>query len=130
MKISQRRCIPLIAALIVCYVAAWGNALAGEARFFESLSDIPLMEGLSENTSEAYLFDKPEGRIAGTAAYGKGISPGMAENYYRQALPQFGWKPGTNDGNTLVFRRDGEELRLEAIEQQSTLSLHITVNPL
>jgi hypothetical protein len=117
-------------SVLTLLVLACGSACAGEARFFEGLDDIPLMEGFAQSPGDAYLFDKPEGRIAGVEAQGPGIARAAAEEYYRRALPQFGWKPkGVEDGG-FVFRREKEELRLEVTDGPDGARLHIVVSPL
>ena len=61
--------------------------------FFETLPDIPLMDGLVEVEEEAFSFDKPEGRIlVGAAFVDKRIDEESLLTYYQQSLPQFGWR--------------------------------------
>lgn len=120
-----------LGSLILLLIAAVSSsAWCGEIRFFEGLGDIPLMEGFEQEPSEAYLFDKPEGRIAGVVAQGRGLGRDAVLDYYRRALPQFGWDlQSTKDGG-LTFRREREELHLDVIsDQEGALSLRIRVNP-
>lgn len=125
------RNIALIAAFLFYTALALTGGTAGAAglRFFEGLPDVPLMEGLRESPAEAYMFDKPEGRIAGAAAYGKSVSPQAALDYYRQTLPQFGWELRKSKGPVLLFRREDETLQLETGEEPEGASLHITISP-
>lgn len=104
-----------------------GAASAETARFFTTLPDIPLMEGLEELSDQASIFDKPEGRIADVWAVGRGVTRAEVESYYRQSLPQFGWKPKGREG--LLFHREGEELRLGVAQQSGRTSLHILLSP-
>lgn len=105
-----------------------GLSIAGEpVRFFQGLPDIPLMEGLTEVEEEAYIFDKPEGRIAQASATGNGLSKNAIELYYRQSLPQFGWIPLQSGMN--AFERKEEILRLETAEGGEDITLRVLIGP-
>lgn len=102
--------------------------IAGEpVRFFQELPDIPLMEGLSEVEEEAYMFDKPEGRIAQASARGDNLTKEAVTLYYRQSLPQFGWNPVKSQPGT--FEREGEELHLEIDNTGKAVRLRILIGP-
>ncbi|MCD8498390.1 MAG: hypothetical protein LRZ85_10205 [Alphaproteobacteria bacterium] len=115
------------ALTIILFVSALPALAQNTARFFESLPDIPLMEGLTELPSESSLFDKPEGRIAEVTAAGSDITFEAVTVYYKQSLPQFGWQLVKTD--PLLFKRDNEELRLEVIPHGGQTNLRILISP-
>lgn len=90
-----------LAALLL--PAAW----AGDA-FFEGIDDLPLMPGLSERAAERATFDTPSGRIVALGAEGA-VSRGAVLRFYRETLPQLGWRPLAGD----AFTRNGEKLQIE-----------------
>ncbi len=102
-----------VAALLLWPAAAWAQVQAvspPNTRFFSSLSDVPLMRGLSEVPARDADFDKPEGRIVETSAVaGKGIEGTAIAAFYDTVLPQLGWTR-TGEG---VFIRQNEILTLK-----------------
>lgn len=112
-------------------VVVWGVAfqpLCGLAspQFFASLSDVPLMPGLVELSDQGYVFDKPQGRIGESLAYGTGMSPADIRLYYQESLPQFGWKSLPDN----VYVRDGEEIRLEVERSDEQNLVKISIRPI
>ncbi|MFK7839782.1 MAG: hypothetical protein AB8B83_05570 [Bdellovibrionales bacterium] len=98
--------------------------------FFSTLPDIPLMDGLEEINDQAFVFDKPQGRIlVGMASIDSKISDSQAEHYYARVLPQFGWQ---KMGDKL-YARQNEMLTLEFVEydlqNRFEKALKITVTP-
>jgi hypothetical protein len=80
-----------------------------EQQFFQTLNDIPLMPGLYEMLEESVVFDKPEGRIAESAAASEDLAAQEIHAFYQQALPQLGW----NQAGENRFVRQGESLTLK-----------------
>ena len=103
MKILQQ--VLFIFALVVFYTP---SLAADSVRFFESIQDLPLMNGLSERAEDTVVFDKPGGRVIESIAEIHGVSNESVQQYYAAALPQFGWQsPGQNR-----FVRGNESLEL------------------
>lgn len=107
--------------------AGAGVSTEAAPRFFEHMDDIPIMPGLVEVADQGYVFDKPQGRIGESFAYGRGISAEDVRAYYEASLPQFGWVPAPG----LSFSRGGEvvTLSVEAAGNQEggqVLSVRIT----
>lgn len=77
-------------------------------RFFSSIPDLPIMEGLEENEDEAVIFEKSEGRIVTQYAEVTGHNMTRAEifGFYTKTLPHLGWKQA-GDGK---FLRENERL--------------------
>lgn len=114
--------------IAVCLFLASASLLwaAEPARFFESLPDIPLMEGLEEAEGSGYLFDKAQGRIAGGVAQGA-VEVSAIRAYYKGVLPQFGWV--LEDEKDLVFRREGEELRVQIRPSDPGAEVQMDIQP-
>lgn len=74
--------------------------------FFTALSDIPAMNGLIELDDYTLVFDKPEGRIIEMVARLDGQTIAGVRNYYRNALPELGWRRVSEDRYT----RSGENM--------------------
>lgn len=108
----------LLCSLLLCPVAVSGSVYAqsgdglsgldGEATFFSSLEDIPLMPGLSELPGQGMVFDKPEGRIVEALALTEGIPHKDILVYYGGTLPQLGWGRVSDTR----FFREGEVLEI------------------
>lgn len=84
------------------------NALKAETRFFESLYDVPIMQGLSEIPDMSLSFDKPSGRIAQAGAVGEDVPKSKIEDFYQISLSQLGWRLV----NPNIYRREREELQI------------------
>lgn len=87
------------------------------ASYLEALPDLPLMAGVTEVSEQGVLFDTPGGRLVEALA-GGAVGAAEVVNFYRLSLPQLGWREdlerkSKGDKKNLVFRRDGEILRIE-----------------
>lgn len=113
----------ILAGAFLLAILAAGSPLAAEG-YFSGIPDLPVMPGLAEDVAAGVVFDKPAGRIVGMVATG-GISRARVLDYYRDALPQLGWKPAGESR----FRRDGEILRLEFFGDAGGLTVHFRLSP-
>lgn len=68
------------------------SSAQAETRFFENLTDVPVMPGLEELEDQSLMFDKPEGRIIETMAAGEGLEKADIYRFYGESLPQLGWE--------------------------------------
>lgn len=91
------------------------------AEFFDTLPDVPKMQGMEERDDLTFIFDKPEGRIIETLAHLDGLSSEQIRSYYGDTLPQLGWKKNNAD----EFIREREKLSLQFEEE----FLKITISP-
>ncbi len=82
------------------------------------------MAGLTEEKTPALDFDKPDGRLVETYAYGEVMAEDAAA-FYRAVLPEFGWH--IIDG--LVFSREGEMLRIDLIPEGRSLVVRFVLSP-
>lgn len=87
-----------------------GAAAYADQVFIEGFPDVPLLEGMTEQTAERLVFDAPSGTVAETAI--RAEKPGIAIIAdYAKELPSFGWRceriPSnlrcTREKNVLVF---------------------------
>ncbi|MEE8393000.1 MAG: hypothetical protein V3R66_01545 [Rhodospirillales bacterium] len=79
-----------------------------EQVFVSSITDLPLMAGLSEDADGGMVFDTPSGRIVDAYAHGWATRSQVLE-FYSSTLPQLGWRPQ----GEAAFGREGEILKLE-----------------
>ncbi len=82
------------------------------------------MTGLAEAKTPALNFDKPDGRLVETYAYGK-VTAEDAAAFYRTVLPEFGWQII----DRLVFLREGEMLRIDLIPEGRLLLVRFVLSP-
>ena len=112
--------------LAVSPVAAPSAAFAADdpSTFLIAIEEVPLMAGLTEEKTPALDFDKPDGRLVETYAYGE-VGAQEATEFYRAVMPEFGWQ--NIDG--LVFTREGEMLRIELIPEEHALVVRFVLSP-
>jgi len=98
-----------LAALVLLFCAI-GPAIgpAGAAEYLKAVSDLPLADGLKEQTEKATVFDTPLGRIVNAYATGN-VKPEAVLDFYDDTLPALGWdrqKAGT-------YQRKNEILKID-----------------
>jgi hypothetical protein len=98
-----------LAALILLFCAI-GTAIgpAEAAEYLKAVSDLPLADGLKEQTEKATVFDTPLGRIVNAYATGN-VKPEAVLDFYDDTLPALGWdrqKAGT-------YHRKNEILKID-----------------
>ena len=94
------------------------------AAFLTAIEEVPLMAGLTEERVAALDFDKPDGRLVETYAYGE-VRAEDAAAFYTAVMPEFGWK----NIEALVFSREGEMLRIELIVEERSLVVRFVLSP-
>ncbi len=92
---------------------------AAEAETWLEQLDIPLAEGLAEDTEAGTLFESATGRVIIVEATGT-VAGHAVERYYQQVLPELGWRAN----GTGRFLRDGEVLAI-SISRANGLTLVI-----
>lgn len=97
------------------------------AQFARVIEDLPLMPGLTLQDNEDLLFVEGTRRIAQTTATGY-VSRSQVETFYRQSLPQLGWRRV----DSTTYRRESERLRIDIDEHASLVStmVRFSVEPL
>jgi hypothetical protein len=114
-----------LALAVLCWMAASAMAapgLSASARFLAELPDVPLMAGLTE--VDSFAFDDEAGRIVECIATGR-VARADAIAFYRKALPQLGW----SEAGGLKFRRGKEELSLEMLGADGSLTVRFLLAP-
>ena len=80
--------------------------VSAEQGFFSVIEDLPLMPSLLENREVAITFESSAGRVVDVQADGV-ASPSAVDAYYKESLPQLGWKAQNNGSylreNELLF---------------------------
>ncbi|HEY8352375.1 MAG TPA: hypothetical protein VIK87_07510 [Sphingomonadales bacterium] len=141
--LAQRLVISLLIALLAAPLAACASTEDASA-FLADLNDVPLAPGLVEVEAERLVFDKPEGRIVQAAATGKRPVEEIGA-FYRETLPQLGWRavppdraaavhagPEPDDGaavERLLFARDAERLEIILETVYETLVVRFSLEP-
>lgn len=119
----------LFVSLSLFFFGAFSSVVASEGRggtvFFQTLQDIPAMQGLSEIEDYALVFDKPEGRIVEMVAQIKGASVDAVRRYYAGVLPQLGWAKEREDH----YIRGNERLALDFEQESAGNFVRFTVEP-
>lgn len=105
-KIVFLICVPLVVAVVFVLFAAPLRADSGLS-FSAHIQDMPLMPGLVELEDQGLSFDKPQGRIAQSAALMRAGDEDLIRRFYAETLPQLGWAHDGGDS----YRRNGEILR-------------------
>jgi len=117
-----------IAACITALILMVLMPLSARATgFFQSVNDLPLMDGLSDVPEATLHYDKPEGRIVELMARGEAgsdISAQAVRDFYARTLPQLGWLklPET-------YSRDGEVLRIRIVRENGQLVVYLSIKP-
>lgn len=110
--------------LTILVLMATANAFAG-TQYFETMPDVPLMEGLREYPGEAVIFDKPQGRIIEAVAKLEGPTEDQVNAFYNETLPQLGWE-NVDDG---TFERETETLQISYEIHEGATYLKLAVAP-
>lgn len=104
----MRRFLASLLASGLAFAVLAGPAAATD--YLAGISDLPLPEGIKEETDKSTVFDSVIGRIV--TAYAKG--PGSADavhDFYESTLPQLGWDE-TDEGN---WRRENQVLKIDVL---------------
>ncbi len=114
----------LAAAVLMLTAALSTVSDASAADFVTGIEDLPLMEGLSEDTEALLVFDKPSGRIVEAYATGA-VSRAAVAKFYAETLPQLGWRAAAE----LTFTREGETLRITVSKAAGLSTVRFALSP-
>lgn len=116
----------------LAFLAVFLPATAQAVEYSRVITDLPLMDGMTEKSEQAVTFDKPDGRILKTSAE-IAMAPEAVLAFYKNALPALGWTaPEGAEPNPfgLTYQRKGEYLLITAIPLQgSTTSVSFNIIP-
>ena len=94
-------CVPALAPIL-----APGRAWATD--YLAAVSDLPLVDGLREETEKGTVFDTPMGRIVNAYAAGN-LKPQAVLDFYDATLPQLGWERQSSG----TYRRKHDILKID-----------------
>jgi hypothetical protein len=94
-----------IAALLLCLCCA---PAAFAVDYLAAASDLPLADGLKEQTEKSTVFDTPMGRIVNAYATGATTAEKVYE-FYDATLPQLGWEKQSSGS----YRRAHDTLKID-----------------
>ena len=97
---------------------------APRPEFVPGFDDLPLMRALAVEPNSVVIFDKPHGRLVQAVAHGH-VGRAEVEGFYARVLPQLGW----NQSAPLVFRREGETIRIEIDGEGRNLNVRFFLSP-
>lgn len=100
--------------------------VADAAEFIDGMDDVPVAEGLTQTEENNVSFANDETRFVEVYLSGENISFAKVADFYRQTLPQLGWRPHGQENGVVRFERDGESLDIVR-EQTQPLLVRITL---
>jgi hypothetical protein len=107
--------VALFALLLTSAVPAFA------VTYLSAIADLPLPDGLAEQTDKSTVFDAPLGRII--TAYASGtVDADDVRDFYDDALPPLGWEK-TGEGS---FRRKAEVLKIDVLGGQSGSPVNVS----
>lgn len=110
----------------VSFILVLSSIAVNAAEFINGLEDIPIMNGLEQQHSDAIVFGNEESRLVESILVGKNINFANIEKFYKDTLPQMGWIFQGKDKSTLTFYRDRESLEITRIIKKP-LTVRVTV---
>ena len=99
---------------------------SAKASFVEGLEDIPLPAELTQTEDTGLSFGNEEIRFIEMSFESKTLSFDKVISFYKETLPQMGWKITTISSSKLVSEREGESLEINR-ESASPLVIRLTL---
>jgi len=99
---------------------------ANAAEFIDGMEDVPLMSNIQQLQSNNISFGNDESRFVEAYITGQNTDFRKISTFYKDTLPQLGWKFKGTKNNVLHFERDKEVLDI-AQEKASPLLVRITL---
>lgn len=113
-----------ICAVFISMLLLSSNVAADE--FISGMDDIPLPSGMRQIHSADISFGNDEIRFNEAYITSERLSFSSVAGFYKETLPQLGWKFNNNKENALHFERDMEVLDIVA-EKMKPLLIRITL---
>ena len=107
-----------------------GGVQAKDGQFFETLYDIPVMEGIEEIPEMALSFDKVGGRIAEAGAIASELTESEIITFYKASLEQMGWMAHTFNQSPYIFTREGEKLSIFIDKSKASPVIRFLLQPI
>lgn len=109
---------------LLCFLIS-GSCWA-ESRFFPHMNDIPLMDGVTIQSTEDVNFDTPVGQIISVGIQAEDISSCRILAYYHNILPEMGWQ--IVEPNKFVREKDTLLITVIQTQNPAILRFEITLN--
>ncbi len=106
---------------LMCFLPIEANA-----EFVEGMSDIPLMDGMKQIHSANISFGNDESRFDEAYITSNKIVFDKVCDFYKNTLPQLGWKFLSHDSTAVHFEREAEVLDI-ALEKNKPTLVRITL---
>lgn len=119
-----------ILTIIFSFFLTFGVVWAQEQQFFETLYDVPVMDGLAELPDMALSFDKPNGRIAEAGAISKTLSHETILSFYNTTLKQLGWELKKSTPESAIYHRESEKLSILLDKSEGISIISFTLEPI
>lgn len=94
--------------------------------FVDGMDDVPLMDGMRQIHSSNISFGNDESRFDEAYVTSDKVSFVQAAAFYKDTLPQLGWKFAGGKENALHFERDMEILDI-AFEKSKPVLIRMTL---
>lgn len=113
-------------SLFILIMLLIAMTLPAKAVFVEGLEDIPIPEGLHQVDNGNLNFGNEEIRFIEVYLTSKHLNFNKISAFYKETLPQMGWKNKKESSDRVIFERDGESLEI-ARESGDPLIIRLTV---
>jgi hypothetical protein len=107
--------VACVSILLIRVGPAWAT------EYFSAIADLPVADGLTEQTDKSTVFDAPIGRIVTAYASGKVAAEDVLD-FYDDALPSLGWEK-TGEG---TFHRKAETLKIDVLGGQGGSPVNVS----
>ena len=100
--------------------------LSANAEFVDGMADVPLMEGVKQIHSANISFGNDESRFDEAYMTSNKIGFDKICEFYKNTLPQLGWKFLSHDNAAVHFERETEVLDI-VLEKSKPILVRITL---
>ena len=100
--------------------------MKANAEFVDGMVDVPLMDGLKQMHSASISFGNDESRFDEAYMTSNKIGFDKICEFYKNTLPQLGWKFLSHDSAALHFERETEVLDI-VLEKNKPILVRITL---
>lgn len=110
--------------LTLSLLIAW-TAQAGDF-FVEEMQDVPLPMGAQKQPANDFEFGNDDTQLIEVYYVMTPLKFEEVKQFYRESMPQLGWKKQSESGKEMVFERGSEELTV-AQESSEPLLVRLTL---
>ena len=100
--------------------------VVASAEFVEGMADIPLLEGMKQIHSANISFGNGESRFDEAYITSNKVTFDKVCDFYKNTLPQLGWKFLSHDNAAVHFERETEVLDI-VLEKNNPVLVRITL---